>query len=227
MKLLYTGKTKNVFDNEDSSGNYTLKLKDTATGKDGVFDPGENTVGLTIDGLGIESLKLSSYFFELLKKEGIATHYVSSNIDEAEMIVKPATIFGKGLEFVCRFKADGSFIRRYGDYISFGEDLSGLVEVTLKSDEKGDPPATRDTLEALKILTADEFIHCKYLTRKIAKIINEALKEKSISLADIKFEFGKDKDGTIMLIDEISGGCMRAYKDGAIISPLELTKLVL
>ena len=225
MKLLFTGKTKNVFENED--GNLTLKLKDTATGKGGVFDPGENTIGLTIDGLGVESLKLTSYFFGLLAKEGIPTHYISSDIEEAEMVVKPAKVFGKGLEFVCRVKADGSFIRRYGDYINFGDALNRLVEVTLKSDEKQDPPATRDTLEALNILNADDFIHCKYLTRKITKIIEESLSKKGISLFDIKFEFGKDEDGKIILIDEISAGCMRAYKDGKIIEPLQLTNLIL
>ena len=47
MELVYTGKTKNVYALEN--GNYLLKFKDDCTGKDGVFDPGENSVGLTID----------------------------------------------------------------------------------------------------------------------------------------------------------------------------------
>ena len=45
MRLVYTGKTKDVYALED--GNYLLKFKDTLTGEDGVFDPGANTVGLT------------------------------------------------------------------------------------------------------------------------------------------------------------------------------------
>ena len=44
MKLVYTGKTKNVYALEN--GNYLLKFKDDCTGKDGVFDPGENSIGL-------------------------------------------------------------------------------------------------------------------------------------------------------------------------------------
>ncbi|MCL2038225.1 phosphoribosylaminoimidazolesuccinocarboxamide synthase, partial [Candidatus Saccharibacteria bacterium] len=60
MKLIYSGKTKDVFENDD--GQYVLKLKDDATGKDGVFDPGENSVALSIEGLGRGSLKLSKYF---------------------------------------------------------------------------------------------------------------------------------------------------------------------
>ena len=61
-KLVYTGKTKNVF--ELDNGNYLLKFKDDCTGKDGVFDPGENSVGLTIDGVGDVNLRMSIYFFE-------------------------------------------------------------------------------------------------------------------------------------------------------------------
>ena len=47
MKELYVGKTKNVYELEN--GNVLLKFKDDCTGKDGVFDPGENSVGLTIE----------------------------------------------------------------------------------------------------------------------------------------------------------------------------------
>ena len=74
MKKLYAGKTKDVYELEN--GNVLLKFKDDCTGKDGVFDPGENTVGLTIDGIGKENLKVSIYYFELLKQAGIKTHYL-------------------------------------------------------------------------------------------------------------------------------------------------------
>ena len=75
MKKIYEGKTKDVFELEN--GNVLLKFKDDCTGKDGVFDPGENSVGLTIEGIGRENLKTSIHFFELLKKAGVKTHYVS------------------------------------------------------------------------------------------------------------------------------------------------------
>ena len=47
MEKIYEGKTKDVYKLEN--GNVLLKFKDDVTGKDGVFDPGENAVGLTID----------------------------------------------------------------------------------------------------------------------------------------------------------------------------------
>ena len=68
MELVYTGKTKNVYALEN--GNYLLKFKDDCTGKDGVFDPGENSVGLTIDGVGDVNLRMSIYFFEKIKAVG-------------------------------------------------------------------------------------------------------------------------------------------------------------
>src|SRR5699024_5052920 len=138
MKLKYKGKTKDVYELED--GNYLLKFKDDVTGTDGVFDPGANEVGLTIEGAGRSGLKLTRYFFEILKEKGIPTHYIDANIEKATMTVQPAEMFGHGLEVICRYRAVGSFLRRYGLYAEEGQKLDAFVEVTLKDDERGDPP---------------------------------------------------------------------------------------
>ena len=123
MELLYKGKTKDVYKLEN--GNVMLKFKDDCTGKDGVFDPGENSVGLTIEGIGKANLETSVYYFEKLKEAGIKTHYVSADIENATMEVLPATVFGHGLEVICRLVATGSFVRRYGEYIANGTKLEG------------------------------------------------------------------------------------------------------
>ena len=224
MNLIYQGKTKDVYENPD--GSYTLKLKDDATGKDGVFDPGENAVGLSIAGLGRESLRLTAYFFEKLAARGVPTHYLGCDIENAAMRVRPARVFGQGLEFICRLRASGSFIRRYGSYARPGDDLGFLVEATLKDDDRGDPPITQDALVALKIMSTQEFETCKALTKSIAGLIAEDLAAKGLELWDLKFEFGKAGDN-ILLIDEISGGCMRVYKNGEPVHPMELTKFIL
>ena len=224
MNLIHIGKTKNVYDCQD--GTLVLKLKDDATGKDGVFDPGENSVGLSIKGLGRESMRLSVYFFELLKTQGISTHYLSHDMIEISMKVVPAKVFGKGLEFVCRLVADGSFVKRFGEYTFFGQKLDALVEVTLKDDKREDPPITKDILLALDIMTEAEYNECKDLTKKIAGIIQKDLFSKGLVLHDIKFEFGRT-DKEVILIDEISAGCMRVYKDGERVEPMALSKLVL
>lgn len=226
MDLIYEGKTKNIYKGED--GNYLLKFKDDVTGRDGVFDPGANQVGLSIEGMGNAGLRLTVYFFEILKKLGVSTHYVSSDIDNNIMTVKPATVFGKGLEVICRYKAVGSFIRRYGLYAKEGQDLNGYVEFTLKDDDRNDPLITKEGLEVLSILKNGEYETIVALTKKICYVIRGELAKKGLELYDIKLEFGRVAgEEKVVLIDEISAGNMRVYKNGKIVKPLELAKLIL
>ena len=224
MKHIYEGKTKTVYELEN--GNYLLKFKDDVTGTDGIFDPGANTVGLSIEGMGQAGLRLTTYFFELLQEKGIQTHYVQSDIENHTMEVLPATVFGNGIEVVCRYKAVGSFLRRYGQYVTETQDLDAFVEVTLKDDEREDPPITKDALEILDILGNDEYESLKVQTQKICGIVKEDLKKYGCELYDIKLEFGRS-NGQVVLIDEISGGNMRVYKDGKYIAPLDVVKIVL
>ena len=143
------------------------------------------------------------------------------------MIVKPAIVFGRGLEIICRYRAVGSFFRRYGEYIKEGSPLDALIEFTLKDDVRNDPLITEDALIMLGILSQEQFNVLKGLTKRIASIIKEELSGKGIELYDIKLEFGKEKNSKkLILIDEISGGNMRAFKDGKYLEPLELEKLV-
>ncbi len=225
MKKVYEGKTKDVYSLDN--GNVMLKFKDDCTGKDGVFDPGENSVGLTIEGIGKANLRVSSYYFDLLKDAGIKTHFVAANIDEATMEVLPATVFCHGLEVICRLVATGSFIRRYGEYIADGTVLDGgYVECTFKNDALGDPLVTMEGLAALGVMTPEMFNSMKEQTLKITKIVADDLKTIGLDLWDIKFEFGYNNN-EVILIDEIASGNMRVYKDGKIVDPVELTKLIL
>ena len=223
MNLVYTGKTKDVFALDN--GNYLLKFKDDCTGKDGVFDPGENSVGLTIEGVGDVNLRMSIYFFEKINAAGIKTHYVNADLANTTMEVLPAKVFGKGLEVICRNKAVGSFIRRYGALIESGADLPSYVETTLKDDEKGDPLITKDALVAIGVMSDAQYEDLKDMTQKITKIVSDDLKEKGLDLYDIKFEFGYAPDGSVILIDEVASGNMRVYKDGEYIDPMKLNEL--
>ena len=223
MKLVYKGKTKDVYLRDD--GNYMLQFKDDVTGTDGKFDPGANTIGLQIAGVSKICVKLTDYFFKKIEAAGIPTHYISADADKAQMVVKPAKVFGKGLEVICRLKAVGSFMRRFGDYCQNGQDLDYFVETTLKDDAREDPPITKDALDMLGILTAAEYEILKKLTKKITAIVRKELAKKGMILYDIKLEFGRNK-GQVILIDEITGGNMRVYKDGKSVDPLELAAIV-
>jgi len=226
MNRMYTGKTKDVYELEN--GDYLLKFKDDVTGENGVFDPGANTVGLVMEGAGRAGLRLTRFFFEKLNAANIPTHYIDADIERATMTVAPASVFGKGLEVICRYRAVGSFLRRYGLYAQEGQPLDAFVEVTLKDDVRQDPPISKSALEMLGILSAEEYSTLEKLSKQISQVVKDELSKKGIELYDIKLEFGRlKKDGQVVLIDEISGGNMRAYKDGVYVEPLELEKLML
>ena len=223
MEKVYQGKTKNVYKLEN--GNFLLEFKDDCTGKDGVFDPGENSVGLTIEGIGKANLKMSEYFFEILNKQGVKTHYISADLEKGTMEVVPAKPFGKGLEVICRFKAVGSFYRRYVQYVEEAADLPAYVETTFKNDELGDPLVTKDGLVVLGVMTAEQYDSMKERTQKISEVVKEELAKKGLDLYDIKFEFGIDNNGEVILIDEIASGNMRVYKDGVYVNTMDLTEM--
>jgi len=221
MELIYKGKTKDVY--QDDNGQIVLYFKDDMTGKDGVFDPGENQVGLQVEGSGKAGLQMTSFFFEKLNAAGIPTHYVDADIEAREMRVRKVSVFGEGLEVICRFKAVGSFIRRYGDYIEEGAELPAYVEMTLKDDERQDPLINEAALEALDILKPGEYGEIAELTVKISELVKDELAQRGLDLYDIKLEFGRDEEtGEVLLIDEVSGGNMRVFRDGEYIEPLKL-----
>lgn len=219
--ILYHGKTKDVY--KLTEERYQLKFKDTVTGTDGVFDPGSNQVGLTMDGVGLRNLAMSVYYFEKLKQAGVPSHFLGADLSQGTMDVLPMKPFGKGLEVICRMKAVGSFHRRYQDYIEEGADLDQYIEFTLKNDSLGDPLITEDGLIQLGIMTKEQIETVKSLTRKISQTIADDLMSKGYELYDIKFEYGRIDD-QVYLMDELSSGNMRVYRDQVVIDPIELTK---
>ncbi|HHY75699.1 MAG TPA: phosphoribosylaminoimidazolesuccinocarboxamide synthase [Firmicutes bacterium] len=222
MKQIYSGKTKDVMLLDD--GNILLKFKDTVTGTGNVIDAGANTVIGEVAGKGNASFRLTMYFFDLLQKAGMETHFISAGPEPNTMIVKRARSFG--LEVVCREKAWGSFVRRYGQYVEQGTSLPSLVEFTLKDDERGDPLITEDALVALKIVTPEEIKFMKETAKKATAILKDHLAEKGLELIDIKYEFG-EVDGKTMIIDEISGDGMRVVRNGELLLQKELAAAIL
>ncbi len=226
MKLILKGKTKDLY--ELDNGLYKLHFKDDVTGSEGVFDPGANQVGLIMEGAGKAGLRMTSYFYEKFNRLGINTHYVESNLEENTMTVYPAESFGKGVEVILRYRAVGSFIRRYGLYAREGQELDGYVEFTLKDDERGDPLITREGLAQLGIMKEEEYDELRAMTLELGGLIREDLAKKGLELYDMKFEYGRlGEDRRLALIDEISGGNMRVYKEGLYVEPLELERIFL
>lgn len=222
-KLLYGGKTKNVY--ELDQDHVILEFKDDVTGEDGRIDPGANSVMGKLEGKGQASLRMSHHFFELLQQKGVASHYVSADLEQNTMVAKKASPFGNGLEVVCRFKAYGSFLRRYAQYAEEFQPLDALVEITLKDDQRGDPLINDEALVQLGLTTADDLKAVKALARQVSAIIKDDLANRDLELIDIKFEFGK-VGSQIVVIDDISGDNMRVFKDGTQVPPRELAEMV-
>ncbi|WP_312137938.1 phosphoribosylaminoimidazolesuccinocarboxamide synthase [Brevundimonas sp.] len=214
---IYSGKTKDIY--ALPNGNILLAFKDDVTGADGVIDPGANTVIGKVEGKGRKSLAMTDYFFKGLRAANIPTHLVQLDIEQSTMEVRRAEPLGKdingagGLEFVCRTRPWGSFVRRYKQYIRDTEQkLDYLVEITLKDDERGDPLINDDTLVALGLLSPSHLQQAKDITRNVCRIVEADLRGKNLTLVDMKIELGL-VDGEVIVIDEISADAMRVMDD--------------
>ncbi len=223
MKKLYSGKTKEVFLRDD--GDVLLRFKDTVTGtEEGVIDPGSNLVIGEVSGKGNSSMRLTMHFFGLLHAAGMTTHFVGPGPEPDTLVVKRARSFG--LEVVCREKAWGSFIRRYGAFVDQGAPLPSVVEFTLKDDAREDPPINEESLVALGIATPEQVRHMQESAKKATALLKAHLADKGLDLVDVKFEFG-EVEGRAVIIDEISGDCMRVLKDGKVLLQKDLAQLIL
>lgn len=217
MTLIHDGKTKSVYVYDDK--HLKMVFKDDVTGTEEGIDPGGNAVVGSIEGKGLAALRQSVYFFNLLAEHDVPTHFVSADLENRALIAKQAK--WTGLEFIVRFKAYGSFVRRYGKYVEQGADLGGLVEITLKDDERGDPLIVDEAIAALGLLSLDEVKEAKALVRRAAEVIRRDLEEKGLELLDIKFECGV-VDDQLVIIDDISTDNMRVIRDGESVGPQEL-----
>lgn len=219
MRLISDGKTKRLYALEGDQ--LLMVFKDDVTGSEAGIDPGGNQVVGRIEGKGHAALRQSVHFFNLLAAHGIPTHFVAVDPGGRGLVVRRAR--AAGLEFIVRFKAAGSFVRRYGRYIQEGADLGGLVEITLKDDERGDPPINEEAVSALGLLTADQVGQAKALVRRAAHLIRDHLREKGLELVDIKFECGL-LAGDLMIIDDISTDNMRVTREGVPVEPGEMLR---
>lgn len=214
---IYSGKTKDLY--ALSNGNILLVFKDDVTGTDGVIDPGANTVIGQVEGKGVKSLAMTDYFFKRLHAADIATHLVNLDLEKGTMEVRRAEPLGKdnngagGLEFVCRTRPWGSFIRRYQQYIRDTEQkLDHLVEITLKDDERGDPLINDDTIVTLGLVSPHHLEEAKNITRRVCGIVEADLREQGLTLIDMKIEIGL-VDDKVVVIDEISADAMRVMDE--------------
>ncbi|MCL2257543.1 MAG: phosphoribosylaminoimidazolesuccinocarboxamide synthase [Candidatus Bathyarchaeota archaeon] len=224
MKTLYEGKTKQVLLNE-TSGEYFLLFKDTATGENGVFDPGSNTVGGNVLGKGKIGLAISKYFFEIMEANGIPTHYLGADLDHNLMKVRKIVV--PSLEFVLRYFTAGSMCRRFT--LEKGVPFNPpYLEVTLKDDAQGDPLISERLCLLKGLLKEGEYVKLLDLLVKVGNVLRKELSEFDLTLIDFKVEFGFDERRNIYIADEITPDIWRVQdKTGNIPNQIDCAKLIL
>ena len=224
MKTVYEGKTKNLLLDE-ATGDRFLFFKDDATGEDGVFDPGSNTVGGSVAGKGRTGLAVSKYFFGLMEKAGIPTQYLGTDMDNCLMKVRALTV--PALEFVLRYFTAGSMCRRFTLESGMPFDPP-YTEVTLKDDDQGDPLISERLCLMKGLLKEGEYAKATDLLIRTGEVLREELKSLGLTLVDFKMEFGFDEERNIYIVDEITPDIWRVKDaDGNIPDQIECAKIVL
>lgn len=224
MKTLYTGKTKNVLLDEEKNI-VSLFFKDSATGENGVFDPGSNSVGGSVEGKGKIGLTISKYFFEVMEKNGIPTHYIAADIDQNLMQVKNLTV--PKLEFVLRYYTAGSMCRRFSlpEGIAFDP---VYTEVTLKDDEQGDPLISERLCLMKGLLHPGQYDEALEILKKVGEVLKAELAPLGLTLIDFKIEIGYDEDGKMYVADEITPDIWRVRdENGNIPNQIDCSQMLI
>lgn len=196
---LYEGKAKKVFATSDPDL-VIVSYKDDATALDGLKKG-------TIIGKGVINNRMSNYLCRLLEKHGVPTHFVEEHNDR-ETVVKKVSIVP--LEVIIRNISAGSFAKRYGvkEGIVFAEPT---IEFSYKNDDLHDPLINSYHALALGLATKKEIEEIKAMAFKVNDILKEYFLSLNVKLVDFKLEFGRLKDGTIVLADEISPDTCRFW----------------
>ena len=192
-ELLYEGKAKKIWSTDDEDL-VISEFKDDLTAFNGEKKSSEA-------GKGALNNKISTELFKLLDANGIPTHFIKM-LDDNHMLHKKADVIL--IEVIVRNIATGSLSRNLG--IEDGKVLPfTLVEFDYKNDELGDPKLNDQHALILGLVDfQDELDKLRRMARQVNDILKPYFQEKGLNLVDFKLEFGKDSDGNIILIDEIS-----------------------
>lgn len=196
---LYEGKAKKVYATNDENL-VIVSYKDDATAFNGLKKG-------TISGKGVINNRMSNMLMQMLEKNGVPTHFVEE-LSERDTVVKKVSIVP--LEVIIRNISAGSFAKRYGveEGIVFDEPT---IEFSYKNDALGDPLINEYHARALKLATREEIEAIKSMAFKVNELLKERFAKMNITLVDFKLEFGRLKDGTIVLADEISPDTCRFW----------------
>ncbi len=199
-QLLYEGKAKKIWQTEDENL-LISEFKDSLTAFNGEKKSSE-------EGKGALNNQISTELFKYLEEKGIPTHYIDT-IDENNMLHKSAEVIY--IEVIVRNIATGSLSKNLGIADKTVLPFT-LVEFDYKNDELGDPKLNDQHCLILNLINnTDELDYIRFMARRINTLLSEFYAELDITVVDFKLEFGRDKDGNIILIDELSPDNFRLW----------------
>jgi len=190
-ELIYEGKAKKVFSYD--SDKVVIEFKDDAT----AFNALKKA---KFEGKGKLNCLISAKIFEYLINNDIPTHFLKLKSDNTIIAQKIRII---PLEIVLRNIAYGSLCKQ--TTIKSGTVLpTPLIDIYLKNDELNDPLLTKERIELMNILSAEDLDSIIELTLKINVLLKRFFKKIQLKLVDFKLEFGYNATNNIVLGDEIS-----------------------
>ena len=198
-QLLYEGKAKRLYQTQEEDILF-VEYKDSAT----AFN-GEKKA--EIAGKGNLNNQITTLIFEKLQANGIASHFVKRLSDNEQLVRKVDII---PIEVVARNIVAGSLAKRLG----FDEGVAlkrPIVEFYYKDDELGDPFITTEHIDLLDIATPEEVQSLYDAALQVNEVLRPIFADVGVTLVDFKLEFGRDKDGNVLLADEISPDTCRLW----------------
>ncbi len=200
-----TGKVRDLYSNGD--GEILLVASDRISAFDWVL-PSE------IPNKGAILTQLSLFWFELLGDivpNHIVTEEVPNSVLDRAVIVQPLDMFE--IECVARGYLTGSGLVEYNDNRAVcgnslpdglldGSKLPHSIFTPATKAEIGDHDINIDFESASKIVGADIAAELRELTLKLYDTAAEYALSRGIILADTKFEFGANSEGSVTLGDE-------------------------
>ena len=197
--LIYEGKAQQLFQTDDPAIIWVEYLNQ-ATALNGAKKD-------QISGKGELNNQITGLIFDFLKSKGITNHYIKQ-LSETEQLIQNVEIIP--LEVVVRNIAAGSFSKRLA--IPEGTPLkSPIVEFYYKNDELDDPMVIDAHILALELATAEELTQLRQKALAVGEALTELFDSIDITLVDFKLEFGRQKDGSILLADEVSPDTCRLW----------------
>ena len=202
---LRTGKVRDLYSNE--AGEILLVASDRISAFDWVLPS-------VIPNKGAILTQLSLFWFELLGDvvpNHIITEDVPSSVMDRAVIVQPLQMFE--IECVARGYLTGSGLAEYDDNRAVcgnalpeglldGSQLPKSIFTPATKAEVGDHDININFATAEKIVGDEIVQELRDVTLKLYDTAAEYSLSRGIILADTKFEFGSDADGTITLGDE-------------------------